>query len=277
MHDSSVRQRQQGRDAAQLARRARCRACSTRSRSASRPARRASPCIRAPIGGTSRRTTCATIARLLRAQRPAVEFNIEGDPRPGAARARRKRCGPISARWCRSSPGEVTSQAGWQPGPATERAAGRRSPAARRAACGSACSSIRRRSRSAGRRRVGADRVELYTEPFARAFERGPDAAARVVRALRRGRAAGARARAGRQRRPRSRSRQPQLFRDLPFLDEVSIGHAIMSRALFVASRPSCASISTCSRCDDQLGCQHQLSALQSRTDTDTDSFLHEI
>ena len=70
--------------------------------------------------------------------------------------------------------------------------------------------------RSRGRRRsrwaaaLGADRVELYTEPFARAFERG-DARRRASFARYVGRRDGrARARPGRQRRPRSRSRQPR-------------------------------------------------------------------
>ena len=35
-------------------------------------------------------------------------------------------------------------------------------------------------------RELGADRVELYTEPFARAFERGPAAAAASFAHLRR-------------------------------------------------------------------------------------------
>jgi len=81
---------------------------------------------------------------------------------------------------------------------------------------------------------LGADRVELYTEPFARAFERGPDLgrrafaqyadAARLAHSLGLGVNAGHDLDLG----------NLLIFRDLPFLDEVSIGHAIMSRALFV-------------------------------------------
>jgi pyridoxine 5-phosphate synthase len=81
---------------------------------------------------------------------------------------------------------------------------------------------------------TGADRVELYTEPFARAFERGREEAgrsmaqyveaARLAHDLRLGVNAG----------HDLDLENLTLFRDLPFLDEVSIGHAIISRALFV-------------------------------------------
>ena len=50
--------------------------------------------------------------------------------------------------------------------------------AARAPAFASVFSSIRVRTPFNGPRHVGARRVELYTEPFARAFERGPKAAA---------------------------------------------------------------------------------------------------
>mgnify|MGYP003341985192 FL=1 len=81
---------------------------------------------------------------------------------------------------------------------------------------------------------MGADRVELYTEPFARAFERGPDAArasfgiysdaAVLAHTLGLGVNAG----------HDLDLRNLTLFRSLPHLDEVSIGHALVSRALFV-------------------------------------------
>jgi pyridoxine 5-phosphate synthase len=81
---------------------------------------------------------------------------------------------------------------------------------------------------------VGADRVELYTEPFARAFERGAEAglasfesyaaAARLAASLSLGINAG----------HDLDLANLTVFRRLPFLDEVSIGHAIVSRALFV-------------------------------------------
>ncbi|MFN7978186.1 MAG: pyridoxine 5'-phosphate synthase [Vicinamibacterales bacterium] len=81
---------------------------------------------------------------------------------------------------------------------------------------------------------LGADRVELYTEPFARAFERGADAAAAsfalYVRAAEAAHARGLGVNAGHD----LDLKNLTLFRQLPHLDEVSIGHALMSHALFV-------------------------------------------
>jgi pyridoxine 5-phosphate synthase len=81
---------------------------------------------------------------------------------------------------------------------------------------------------------VGANRVELYTEPFARQFEAGPDrgagsfrkyaAAAELAHSLGLGVNAG----------HDLDLQNLRVFRELPHLDEVSIGHALMSRALFV-------------------------------------------
>ena len=104
----------------------------------------------------------------------------------------------------------------------------RSSRGSRRWAFASACSSTPNPIPIQWAASAGADRVELYTEPFARAFERG----------------------AGERRGVRSRSmrRAPRLahslglgvnaghdldldnlvmFRELPFLAEVSIGHAL--------------------------------------------------
>jgi pyridoxine 5-phosphate synthase len=82
--------------------------------------------------------------------------------------------------------------------------------------------------------RAGADRVELYTEPYARAFERGAGAArASLVeysRAAEAAHAAGLGVNAGHD----LDLENLVLFRTLPHLDEVSIGHAIVARALFV-------------------------------------------
>jgi pyridoxine 5-phosphate synthase len=81
---------------------------------------------------------------------------------------------------------------------------------------------------------LGADRVELYTEPFARAFERDPDEGRRsftaYVEAAELAHSLGMGINAGHD----LDLENLKLFRGLPHLDEVSIGHAIMSRALFV-------------------------------------------
>ena len=234
-HDSPVRQRQQGRDAAQFARRARAeRARRGRGlRRRRRAGHHRAPARRSPPHHARRRARRSRGARWR--PRPTVEFNIEGDPRPGPARAGATRCGPTSARSCRSCPARSRARPAGSRGPQTDRLPDVVAAAASRAAFASACSSIptpepidwaassRRRSRRALHRAVRAG-------VRARAAE-----ARRVVRGVRRRGAARALARAGRQRRPRSRSRQPRAVpRRCRILDEVSIGHAIMSRALFV-------------------------------------------
>jgi len=81
---------------------------------------------------------------------------------------------------------------------------------------------------------VGADRVELYTEPFARAFEQGPAAAQesfrRYAAAAELAHSLGLGINAGHD----LDLQNLVLFRTLPHLQEVSIGHALISHALFV-------------------------------------------
>jgi pyridoxine 5-phosphate synthase len=172
------------------------------------------------------------IAAVLRAQATRVEFNIEGDPRQDLI-ALIEEVRPDQCTLVPVIPGEVTSQAGWQPGPATERLP----------------YTIDRLHASGVRvslfvdaapepiqwaASVGADRIELYTEPYARAFERGPDlglrAFARYAEAARYAHQLGLGINAGHD----LDLANLVVFRELPFLDEVSIGHAIVSRALLV-------------------------------------------
>ena len=209
--DSSVRQRQQGRDAAQLARRRACRACSTRCAS----------CLDAGVAGITvhPRADERHITPRGRPRRSRASCADGGRRSSSTSRAIRgpicsrwcTRSGPTSARSCRSCPGEITSQAGWTPGTADRRrsAAVDRRPAARAGIRVSLFVDPEPDGDRAGPRRSGADRVELYTEPFARAFERGADAARRRSTRY----AAAARlarvARPRRQRRARSRPRQP--------------------------------------------------------------------
>jgi pyridoxine 5-phosphate synthase len=172
------------------------------------------------------------IGKALEGRRPAVEFNIEGDPRPGlielVKRARPDQCTLVPV-----VPGEITSQAGWTPGPETERLAATvadlKSRDIRISLFVDPTPEAIRLASS-----LGADRVELYTEPFARAFEQGPDAAhasfATYAAAAELAHQLGLGINAGHD----LNLDNLTLFRDLPYLDEVSIGHAIMSRALFV-------------------------------------------
>jgi pyridoxine 5-phosphate synthase len=85
---------------------------------------------------------------------------------------------------------------------------------------------------------TGADRIELYTEPFARAYERGTDAARESFKAYadaaRLAHSLGLGINAGHD----LDLDNLTIFRQLPHLDEVSIGHAIVSRAVFTGLEP---------------------------------------
>jgi len=177
-------------------------------------------------------TDVREIAHVLRRDWTGVEYNIEGDPRPDLLdlvdEVRPDQCTLVPV-----VPGEITSQAGWQPGPMT-----------------TAIPAVIDRLHASGVRvsvfvdaeadpirwaqSVGADRIELYTEPYARAFEQGPDAArnsfARYVACAQLAHSLGLGINAGHD----LDLENLVLFRELPHLDEVSIGHAIMSRAIFV-------------------------------------------
>ena len=172
------------------------------------------------------------IAAELRRLRGRVEYNIEGDPRPDllalVSEVRPDQCTLVPVR-----AGEITSQAGWPPETPGEelravvrdlQAAGVRvslfidpEPAAVRWAAA-----------------LEADRVELYTEPFARAFAAGERAAqdsfARYAAAARLAHDCGLGVNAGHD----LDLRNLTLFRTLPHLAEASIGHALISHALFV-------------------------------------------
>jgi pyridoxine 5-phosphate synthase len=169
------------------------------------------------------------IAELLAPQRADVEYNLEGDPRPDfLALAREVR--PHQVTLVPVRPGEVTSEAGW-PADASLvdvasdlRAAGVRvslfvepTPDA-----------------IAWAARNGADRVELFTEPYARAAAESPAAGersfAKYVDAAKHARELGLGVNAGHD----LDLENLVLFRHLPHLDEVSIGHALVSRALFI-------------------------------------------
>ena len=172
------------------------------------------------------------IARQLEPLRPGVEFNIEGDPRPDLIdlvhEVRPEQCTIVPV-----APGEVTSQAGWTRGPQTERL-GDVIAAMKAAGIRVSLFVDPTTEAIALAQELGADRVELYTEPFARAFERGkPDglrSLAIYADAADRAHAGGTGINAGHD----LDLENLVLFKDLPHLDEVSIGHAIISRALFV-------------------------------------------
>jgi pyridoxine 5-phosphate synthase len=171
------------------------------------------------------------IRHALRQRATPAEYNIEGDPRPDlldlVEEVRPDQCTLVPV-----VPGEVTSQAGWQPGRDAEQLP---ETIRRLHAVGVRVSLFVDASPDPIRwaASTGADRVELYTEPFARAFEQGADAARRsfvsYAEAAELAHALGLGVNAGHD----LDLANLTVFRELPFLDEVSIGHAIVSRALF--------------------------------------------
>jgi pyridoxine 5-phosphate synthase len=177
-------------------------------------------------------TDVREVSALLRTFNRHVEFNIEGDPRSDLLalvhEVRPTQCTLVPVR-----PGEITSQAGWSADTPRE-----------------TIGPIVRELRARGIRvslfvdpqespirwaaAMEADRVELYTEPFARAFERGRPAAEESY-AIYAGAAVlanslGLGLNAGHD----LDLDNLQTFRSLPHLAEVSIGHALVSHALFV-------------------------------------------
>ena len=171
------------------------------------------------------------IAAALEGRRPHVEFNIEGDPRPDLL-ALVHAVKPDQCTLVPVVPGEVTSQAGWRPGPATEHLretiTALQADAVRVSVFVDPIPDSIEWAAS-----VGADRIELYTEPYASACLKGPDEARRSFE-LYAARSTladslGLGVNAGHD----LDLDNLVLFRSLPHLDEVSIGHAIVSRALF--------------------------------------------
>lgn len=172
------------------------------------------------------------ISRALASRRPAVEYNIEGDPRPELLHLVQE-VSPDQCTLVPVTPGEITSHAGWRKGPGIDRLADVIAGLKRHAVRVSVFVDPLPDSVDLAAS-LGADRVELYTEPFARAFTRGREEAARsfaiYAEAARRAHTQGLGVNAGHD----LDLENLRLFRELPHLDEVSIGHAIISRAVFV-------------------------------------------
>ena len=164
----------------------------------------------------------------------ALELAV-GEPRPDLIDLVVEVC-PTQCTLVPVTPGEITSQAGWPV--STDRAW---------------LGAVVRRLQAAGIRvslfvdpdpaairwaaDLGADRVELYTEPFARACARGEGLASyqRYAEAAEAAHGLGLGVNAGHD----LDLHNLVLFRDLPHLDEVSIGHALISHALWVGLGPS--------------------------------------
>lgn len=169
------------------------------------------------------------IASLLRTSAD-TEFNIEGDPRPELVdmvlSIRPTQCTLVPVK-----PGEITSQAGW---PADTPAGTLGAVVSGMRAAGVRVSLFVDPVPDAVRwaADMGGDRVELYTEPFARAFEscRGQESFAIYAETADLAHSLGLGVNAGHD----LDLHNLPLFRELPHLAEVSIGHALISRALHV-------------------------------------------
>lgn len=94
--------------------------------------------------------------------------------------------------------------------------------------------------------KAGADRVELYTEPYAKAYSKGKEAAvapfveaAKVTRSLGLGLNAG---------HDLSLVNLNYFYQNIPWLDEVSIGHALICDALYMGLERSIQEYKNCLR-----------------------------
>lgn len=160
----------------------------------------------------------------------STEFNIEGYPSEDFLRLVEE-VRPAQATLVPDAPGQLTSDSGWNVPLHRDFLAG-----------------VCRRLREAGVRSsifvaadplmveeakaVGADRVELYTKPYADMYDEDPArAVAPFVKASEHARAVGLGLNAGHD----LNLRNLRYFKNaLPLLDEVSIGHAIISDALYL-------------------------------------------
>src|SRR5262245_50088132 len=177
------------------------------------------------------------LSQLLAPSKGRVEFNIEGDPRPDLLALVRE-VGPDQCTLVPVVAGEITSQAGWSANTPVE-----------------AMRDVVRELQAHHVRvsifvdpepapidwaaELGADRVELYTEPFARPFEAGGEVLSASVQkytsAARHAHERGLGVNAGHD----LDLHNLPTFRRVPFVEEVSIGHALISRAIFAGLAPT--------------------------------------
>jgi len=172
------------------------------------------------------------ISAALASRHGTIEFNIEGDPRDDLLAmvhdVRPDQCTLVPVK-----PGEITSQAGW---PADTPAAWLKPIVGALRKAGVRVSLFIDPEPDAARwaAALGADRIELYTEPFARAFASGraagEDSFRKYAAVATLAHQLGLGVNAGHD----LDLDNLVLFRTLPHLDEVSIGHALISHALFV-------------------------------------------
>ena len=159
-----------------------------------------------------------------------TEFNIEGNPQPAFVELV-KSVRPTQVTLVPDSPGQITSNAGWDTRThfdflsdivADFKALGIRTSIF----IGTDPELIELAAK------IGTDRVELYTEPYATDFAKDPDAAvAPFVRAAEVARKCGLGLNAGHD---LSLHNLAFFHQHIPWLDEVSIGHALICDALYL-------------------------------------------
>ncbi|GAB4463762.1 MAG: pyridoxine 5'-phosphate synthase [Burkholderiaceae bacterium] len=181
-----------------------------------------------PDGRHVRAPDVAELAELLK-RWPAAEFNIEGNPFHGLMEFVRQ-VRPNQCTFVPDESGAFTSDHGWNLPADSERL---RPFIDEARALGVRVSLFMdpEPGAMARARAAGADRVELYTEPYARAWA-GADQAAvlqRYVDAARAARAAGLGVNAGHD---LNRHNLATFLAAVPGVDEVSIGHALIADAL---------------------------------------------
>lgn len=169
------------------------------------------------------------VGRLV-AQHAGVEYNIEGDPRPEWLDLVAE-CKPHQATLVPVRPGEITSDHGYQFDRDLEAL---RDPVERLKDAGVRVAAFAEAGVAglSDAREIGIDRIELYTEPYARACERGEDEAEGAFRQLAASASEavglGLGVNAGHDLDLANLAR----IVGLPGLQEVSIGHALICDAL---------------------------------------------
>jgi pyridoxine 5-phosphate synthase len=186
-----------------------------------------------PDGRHIRAGDVADVAALL-ADWPGREFNIEGNPTQNLLDAVRH-ARPAQCTLVPDSVEQFTSDHGWDLADAATRAA-LRPLIAEAKALGARVSLFldAEPALMAAARELGADRVELYTEPYAAAWASGDAAAraqslARYAQAARAALDAGLAVNAGHD---LNRDNLTPFLRAVPGVAEVSIGHALIADAL---------------------------------------------
>lgn len=174
----------------------------------------------------------------------STEFNIEGYPSPEFIELVVK-TKPAQVTLVPDAPGVLTSSAGWD---VVANAAMLRPIVERFKSEGIRVSIFVDPDEAQIRRaaEIGADRVELYTKPYADLYPEDPEAAvAPFAEASRTAHEAGLEVNAGHD----LSLENLRFFKErLPYLDEVSIGHAIICDALYLGIRDTIARYLDCLR-----------------------------